>query len=118
VVDATHAMRRWSVNKNETFGDIADCYEKQLLKDVPVGRKIIHFCCDRYSERSLKSAEQQHRYGQSRQAKVFEVSEQYKTPDPQEFFSVSANKAAFLNFLCETWNKYEQLNPAMGSTRL
>jgi len=104
--------------KNERFGDIADRYKEQLLKDVPAGTKIIHFCCDRYSERRLKSAEQQHRYGQSRQAKVFEVSEQYKTPDPQEFFSVSANKAALLNFLCETWSNSKQLNPALGSTCL
>lgn len=49
---------------------------------------------------------------------MFEVSEQYKTPDPQEFFSVSANKAALLKFLCETWSKSEQLNPALGSTCL
>jgi len=49
---------------------------------------------------------------------VFEVSEQYKTPDPQEFFSVSANKAALLNFLCETWSNSKQLNPAPGSTCL
>jgi len=97
VVDAMYTIRRWSFEKNQTFGDIVR-YKKQLLKDVPAGRKIIHFCCDRYGERRLKSAEQQHRYGQPRRAKVFEVSEQYKTPDPREFFSVSANKAAFLNF--------------------
>ena len=118
VVDAMHAIRRWSFKTNETFGDIAERYKEQLLKDVPAGTKIIHFCCDRYSERRLKSAEQQHRYGQLRQVKVFEVSEQYKTPDPQEFFSVSANKAALLNFLCETWSNSEQQNPALGSTCL
>ena len=74
VVDAMHAIRRWSFKINETFGDIADRYKKQLMKDVPAGTKIIHFCCDRYSERNLKSAEQQHRYGQSRQACLRSVS--------------------------------------------
>jgi len=118
VVDAMHAIRRWSFKKNETFGVIADRYKEQLLKDVPAGSKTIHFCCDRYSERRLTSAEQPHRYGQSRQAKVFEVSELYKTPDLQEFFFVSANKAALLNFLCETWSNSKQLNPALGSTLL
>ena len=49
---------------------------------------------------------------------MFEVSEQYKTPDPQEFLSVSANKAALLNFLCETWSNNEKQNPALGSTWL
>jgi len=48
---------------------------------------------------------------------VYEVSEQYRAPDPQELFSVSANKAARLNFLCDIWSKSEQLNPALGSTR-
>ncbi len=118
VVDAMHAIRHWSFKKNETFGNIADRYKEQLLKDVPAGTEIIHFCCDRYSEPSLKSAERQHRYGQSRQVKVFEVSELYKAPDLQEFFSVSANKAALLSFLCETWSKNGQLNPSLGSTRL
>jgi len=46
VVDALHAIRRWSFEKNETFGDISDRYKKQLLKDVPAGKKIIHFCYD------------------------------------------------------------------------
>ena len=37
VVDAMHAIRRWSFKTNETFRDIADRYKEQLLKDVPAG---------------------------------------------------------------------------------
>jgi len=55
---------------------------------------------------------------QARKGVWFEVIEQYKTPYPHEFFSVSANQAALLNFLCETWSKREQLNPELGSTHI
>ena len=49
---------------------------------------------------------------------MYEVSEQYRAPDPQEFFAVSANKRNLLNFLCEKWCENEQLVPALGSVRL
>lgn len=48
VVDAMCAIRRWSFHKGETFEAIAERYTNLLLKDVPVGTEIIHFCCDRY----------------------------------------------------------------------
>ena len=99
VVDAMCAIRQWSFHKGERFGTIAERYKHLLLNDVPAGSEIIHFCCDRYSESSLKSAEQEKRYGPSKSARVYEVSEQYTAPDPKEFFAVSANKANFLNFL-------------------
>ena len=66
------------------------------------------------SFRSLKSSMQQHMYALSRPARLSEVSEQYRAPDPQEFLSVSANKAGLLSFLCETPSKEEQLVPTMG----
>lgn len=91
--------------------------KKMLMNDVPVGTEIIHFCCDRYSGPSLKSAEQSRRYTQ-KSAKVYEVSEQFTAPDPQEFFSVSANKANLLQFLCERWCEHEQLKPPIGLTRI
>ena len=66
---------------------------------------------------SLKSVEQQHRYARSRPARQFEISEHYTVPDPQEFSSLSPNKAGLLNFLCETWCDEEQLEPTLSSTR-
>ncbi len=53
VVDAMHAIRHWSFQKDDTFGAIAGCYKHNLLKDVPEGAEIVHFCCDRYSATSL-----------------------------------------------------------------
>lgn len=44
--------------KGELFGTIAEQYKSLLLNDVRAGTQIIHFCCDRYSGLSLKSAEQ------------------------------------------------------------
>ena len=66
------------------------------------------------SFRSLKSSAQQHLYALSRPARLSEVSEQYRAPDPQEFLSVLAKKAGLLSFLCETPSKEEQLVPTMG----
>ena len=60
----------------------------------------------------------QHRYAGSGAPRVFQVSEQFQAPDPVNFFSVSANKAGLLNFLCETWSEDEQMEPSMSSTRL
>ena len=118
VVDAMYAIRRWTFHKEEPFGSIATRYRKNLIQDVPAGTSIIHFCCDRYNPKSPKSSAQQHRYAGSRSARLFEVSEQYRAPDPHEFFSVAANKAELLNFLCETWSNEEQLTPTLGLTRL
>ena len=116
VVDAMHAIRQSSFQQEETFGAIARRYKHNLLNDVPPGTEIIHFCCDRYSRNSLKMAQQQHRYAGSGAPRVFQVSEQFQAPDPVNFFSVSANKAGLLNFLCETWSEDEQMEPSMGST--
>ena len=62
VIDAMYAMRHWSFLKGEAFGTIAERYQRLLLNDVPAGTEIIHFCFDRYSGPSLKTAEQEHRY--------------------------------------------------------
>ena len=76
VVDDMYNIRHWSFQRDETFGDIARRYLCNLLKDVPDGTKIVHFCCDRYSPIGLKSSEQQRRYARSKPARLFEVSEQ------------------------------------------
>lgn len=78
------AIRHWSFQKGELFGTIAERYKSLLLKDVPACTQIIHFCCDRYSGPSLKSAEQVKRYTRSKPAKMYEVSEQFTAPDPKE----------------------------------
>ncbi|KAK1903960.1 Calmodulin-regulated spectrin-associated protein 3 [Dissostichus eleginoides] len=62
VIDAMSAIRHWSFHTGEGFGVIAERYRHLLLNDVPPGTDIIHFCCDRYSTTSLKSAEQEQRY--------------------------------------------------------
>ena len=85
---------------------------------MPANTDIIHFCCDRYSGHSLKTAEQEHRYVHSKPAKEYEVSAQYTAPDPQEFFAVSENKANLLRFLCEEWCQNETLKSALGTTHL
>ncbi|KAJ4932499.1 hypothetical protein JOQ06_010919 [Pogonophryne albipinna] len=118
VVDAMSAIRHWSFHRGEGFGVIAEQYRHLLLIDVPPGNDIIHFCCDKYSTTSLKSAAQEQRYARSKPAKVYEVSEQYTALDPNKFVAVSANKANLLSFLCEKWCADEQLEPGLGPTHL
>jgi len=118
IIDAMYAVQHWSFHKDETFGDIAQRYKKNLLNDIPDGTTIVHFCCDRYDQLGLKSSEQQHRYNRSRPARQFEISDQFKAPDPQEFFSLSANKAGFLNYLCETWCQEEIKGPSIRASQL
>lgn len=117
VFDAMFLIRKWSFHKGETFGAIADRYIQNLVYALPPGVDIMHFCCDRYNSKSLKTAAHQHRY-KSRPAKVYEVCAQYQAPDPEEFFSLSANKSALLNFLCDKWCKDEQELPTLGSKSL
>ena len=61
VMDATYVVRRWSFHNDETFGAIARLYKNNLIKDVPAGTSILHFCCDWYSSqgcsRSVSSIE-------------------------------------------------------------
>ena len=118
VIDAMSAIRHWSFHQGERFGTIAERYKHLLLNDVPVGTEFVHFCCDRYSGPSLKSAEHEHRYGRSKPVKEYEVSDQYTAPDPQEFFAVARNKANLLNFLCEKWCEKKHLDPDVGPTHL
>jgi len=82
VVDAIYAIRHWSFKKGETFSTISGRYQHNLLTDIPAGTKTTHFFCDRYSGPSLKSAEQERRYGRPKPANVglYEVSELYKAP--------------------------------------
>ena len=117
IVDAMYVIRQWSFHKDDTYEAIAERYRRNLLKSVPEGTDIIHFCCDRYSPSSLKTLVQQQRYNRSKPGRQLEVKEQYKTPEPDEFFSVSSNKAQLLDFLCETWCKEEQINLSIGSTK-
>ncbi|XP_030833483.1 uncharacterized protein LOC105441519 [Strongylocentrotus purpuratus] len=118
VIDAMCAIRHWSFNKGERFGTIAERYKYLLLNDVPAGTEFIHFCCDRYSGPSLKSAEQEHRYARSKPAREYEVSDHYTAPDPQEFFAVAANKANLQNYLCEKWCENKHLDDNVGPTHL
>ena len=118
VVDAMSTIRHWFLDTGEGFGVIAERYRHLLLNDVPPGTDIIHFCCDRYSTTSLKTAEQEQRYARSKPAKVYEVSEQYTAPDPKKFVAVFANKANLLSFICEKWCEDEQLEPGLGPTHL
>ena len=47
VVDAMYPIPRWSFHKEEPFGSIGTRFRKNLIKDLPAGSSIIHFCCDR-----------------------------------------------------------------------
>ena len=89
-------------------------YRKNLIQDVHAGTIIIHFCCDRYNPKSPKSSAQQHRYAGSRSARLFEVNEQYRAPDPHEFFSLAANKAELLNFLLGDMEQRRTALPNVG----
>ena len=57
VIDAMHLIRKLSFLPNENFAHVSDRYLKYMLKDVPDGSEIIHFCCDLYRDVSLKSEE-------------------------------------------------------------
>ncbi|KAG1656369.1 hypothetical protein GQR58_023997 [Nymphon striatum] len=84
-------------------------YKRFLLTSLPNDTKSIHFCCDRYYANSLKSAERASR-GETG-GKVYEVSDQFRAPDPKAFFDVSENKAALLEYLCDNWVIGESVNP-------
>ena len=47
-----------------------------------------------------------------------EFSYHYAVPNPEQVFSLSPNNAGLLNFPCVRWCDEEQLEPALGSTRL
>ena len=119
VVDAMFAVRQWSedwsFHKGETFAAIAKRYLHNMLNDIPEGTANIHFCCGRYDTNNLKASQHQHRYAKSEKAKLFEVSEQYIALAPQDFFPISANKEALLNFLCIKWSQDEELKSSLGS---
>lgn len=103
VVDAMYMIHRLSFEKDETFDTIADRYRQSLLNSVPKETSIIHFCCDRYRTPSTKASERQKRAKQSRHLKVYEVTDQYKAPDPTDFFANTANKARLLSYFCNKW---------------
>ena len=89
-----------------------------MLKDVPANTDFIHFCCERYSGTRLKTAEQEHRYVQSKHTKVYKVKAHYTAPDPHEIFAVSANKENLLSFICDEWCENEKLRCALGPIQL
>ena len=85
--------------KKETKVTTADLYPQRDWK-MAVVADAMH-AIRRWSFKNNETFGDIVRY-KKQQAKVFEVSEQYKNPDFHEFFSVSANKATLLDFLCET----------------
>lgn len=87
----------------QTHRDIAKRYRNLIATYLPSDTKSIHFCCDRYKVKSLKSAERQRSEG-----KGYEVDDQYGAPDLKSFFSVSHNKAALLQYICEKWKADEE----------
>ncbi len=113
VLDAMHCIHKWSFNKGDTFGNIADRYLHRILHDIPSDTKIIHVCCDRYRDTSLKLAMRQHRQSHSHKCKSYEVCTHYRTPEAGDFFAMDDNKAALLSFLCEEWSATPLSQPGM-----
>ena len=89
---------------NGNFAHVSDRYLKYLLKDVPDGSEIIHFCCDRYRDVSLKPEEPSKRTGKQRLETVYDINDIFKAPDPAHLFGVSQNKSRLLVYLYEKWS--------------
>ena len=100
VIDAMHLIRKLSFLPNENFSHVSDRY---LVKGVPDGSEIIHFCCDRYRDVSLKSEARSKRAGKQRPETVYEINDTFHAPDPAHFFGVSQNKSRLPIYLCEKW---------------
>ena len=100
------ANQKLSLLPNENFAHVSDRSE------------IIHFCCDRYRDVSLKSEEQSKRAGKQRPETVYDINDTFKAPDPAHFFGVSQNKSRLLIYLCEKLSAYEVSNPSLGSRKL
>ena len=115
IVDAMFSIRKWSFEKDTPFLNIANRYRRLLATHLPSDTRSIHFCCDRYDANSLKSAERQRR---GSEGKVFAVSDHYGAPDPKSFFSVSQNKAALLQYLCQKWVADEEKSTKLGVLKL
>ena len=49
---------------------------------------------------------------------IYEVDDQFRAPDPTDFFAVPANKAKLLNYLCDKWSLDEIKNLRLGSKKL
>ena len=112
-----HLIRKF-VLPNENFAHVSDRYLKYMLKDVPDGSEIIHFCCDRYRDVSLKSEERSKRAGKQRPETVYDINGTLKAIDPAHFFWVSQYKSRLLVYLCEKWSADEVRNPSLGSRKL
>ena len=82
VIDAMHLIRKLSFLPNENFAHVSDRYLKYLLKDVPDGSEIIHFCCDRYRDVSLNAEERSKRAGKERPEIVYDINDTFKAPGP------------------------------------
>ena len=120
IIDGMNCLRRWPFKKDVPFPEVAKRYQQQLLLDVPSDTNTIHFCADRYVSNSLKTAERDHRASTlgTEIKKIYDVNDNYRTPEPKSFFKVSENKAALLNYLCENWVANEQNNPQLGAKKL
>ena len=112
IIDGMHAIRKWSFQKEEPFPAVSTRYRNSMLDDVPSGTGEVHFCCDRYDSKSLKSAERHHR-GEISSTKLYHIDDQYRTPDPSNIFNSSDNKAAFLNYICTEWERDELADPQL-----
>ena len=52
IIDAMHAIHRWSFRPGETFQDVERRYLMNVMADVPCTSSV-HFCCDRYDHTPL-----------------------------------------------------------------
>jgi hypothetical protein len=91
--------------------------EDYLLLVYTKRNQNLHFCCDRYYPNSLKSAERNRRVKLT-EGKVYDVSDQFRAPDPKTFFNVSENKVALLEYLCEKMIMDVEINQQLGVPKL
>ena len=112
-----YLIRKLSFLPNENFTHVSDRYLK-YIKDVPNGSEIIHFCCDRYRDVSLKSEERSKRSGKQRQETVYDINDTFKAHDLALFFRVSQNKSRLFIYLYKKRSADEVSNPSLGSWKL
>jgi len=74
VVDAMHAIHRWSFKKNETFGNIADryngshCHIEERTKIVSVVFRSLSLCCVMYDSKTPRKRRQ--KQGKNKMSKI------------------------------------------------
>lgn len=118
VIDVMHWVRRLSFAKDDKFSAIALRYKQAILSEVPANAVAVHMCFDRYRSPSMKEATRQSRIGKQKPVKIYDVSDQYKAPDPSEFFACSTNKAQLLAYLCNKLCQDELQSSSPDSTKM